>query len=104
MDDPLTSGYFSPHVGERFELQPEGGEPFEAVLERCDETTYGSHEQWLASINRVPFSLVFVAPGGEYVQQGNFTIRNEALGELTIFLVPLGPLNGRGMSYEAVFS
>jgi hypothetical protein len=92
-------------VGERFELQhQEGGEPFEAVLESCEETRYGSHERWLESIDRVPFSLVFVAPGGELVPQGTFTVRADGLGELTMFLVPLGPRRGQGMTYEAVFS
>jgi hypothetical protein len=104
MDSPLSSGYFAPHVGDHFELQLGDGEGFEVVLESCDETRYGSHEQWLQSIDRVPFSLTFLAPGGQLVPQGTFTVRHEKLGELAIFLVPLGPKGGRGMAYEAVFS
>jgi hypothetical protein len=95
----LTSETFKPHVGERFELQPEGGDAFDALLESCDETTYGSREQWLKSIDRVPFSLIFAAPGGDLVPQGTFTVRHEQLGETQIFLVPLAP--GK---FEAVFS
>jgi hypothetical protein len=95
----LTSEHFKPHVGETFELRPEAGDAFEAVLESCDETTYGDSDQWLASIDRVPFSLVFRAPGGELVPQGTFTVRHDGLGEHAIFLVPLAP--GK---FEAVFS
>jgi hypothetical protein len=104
MDEPLTSESFAPHVGERFELAPAEGDPFEAVLASCDETTYGERDQWLASIERVPFSLVFHAPGGELLPQQTFTVRHETLAELAIFLVPLGPQPDGAMTYEAVFS
>ncbi|MEA2450970.1 MAG: hypothetical protein QOG63_2902, partial [Thermoleophilaceae bacterium] len=90
MADPLTSEFFAPHVGQQFEAVPTEGEPFEAVLTSCDETTYGDRDQWLQSIDRVPFSLVFHAPGGELLPQQTFTLRHPELGELAIFLVPLG--------------
>jgi hypothetical protein len=70
----------------------------------CDESSYGEREQWLASIDRVPFSLVFHAPGGELLPQQTFTARHPELGELAIFLVPLGPQGDGAMAYEAVFS
>ena len=101
---PLTSAAFEPHVGERFELVTATGESFEVTLTSCAETSYGSPEQWLEQIDRVPFSLVFHAPGGELAPQQTFTVRHPQLGELEIFLVPLGPDRERGMTYEAVFS
>jgi hypothetical protein len=104
MDEPLTNESFAPHVGERFEIVPADGEAFEAVLASSDETTYGEREQWLASIDRVPFSLVFHAPGGELLPQQTFTLRHPELGELAIFLVPLGPASDGTVAYEAVFS
>jgi hypothetical protein len=104
MDEPLTSNFFAPHVGETFEVAPAEGEAFEALLASCDETTYGEREQWLASIDRVPFSLVFHAPGGELLPQQTFTVRHAQLGEMAIFLVPLGPQQDGAMVYEAVFS
>ena len=103
MDSPTTE-LFAPHVGETFEVVPAEGEAFEAVLASCDETTYGDRDQWLASIDRVPFSLVFHAPGGELYPQQTFTVRHSKLGELAIFLVPLGPQQDGTMAYEAVFS
>jgi hypothetical protein len=100
---PLTSATFAPHVGNRFELVPAEGESFEATLASCEETPYGSPEQWVAKIERVPFSLLFQAPGGESVPQQIFTLRHAQLGEMTLFLVPLGPRDG-AMTYEAVIS
>jgi len=104
VDERVTNELFAPHVGERFELAPSDGEPFEAVLSSCDESSYGSREQWLASIDRVPFSLVFHAPGGELLPQQIFTVRHPRVGDLEIFLVPLGPQRDGAMAYEAVFS
>jgi hypothetical protein len=104
MEEPLTSESFAPHVGERFELVPAEGDPVEAVLVSCDETSYGEREQWLATLDRVPFSLVFDAPGGELLPQQTFAVRHPQLGELDIFLVPLGPREDGAMAYEAVFS
>jgi hypothetical protein len=102
MDEPLTGDFFAPHVGDRFELVPAEGDPFEAVLVSCDETNYGERDQWLANIDRVPFSLVFHAP--RLAPQQTFTVRHPQLGELAIFLVPLGPQGDGAMAYEAVFS
>ena len=104
MADPLTREHFAPHVGERFEIAPAEGEAFEAVLVSCDETAYGEREQWLASIDRVPFSLIFDAPGGELLPQQTFAVRHPQVGEMEIFLVPLGPRQDGTMAYEAVFS
>ena len=51
---------------------------------------------------RQPFSLVVVAEG-EALPQQTLTLEHEALGELQLFLVPVGPRDG-GMAYEAVFT
>jgi hypothetical protein len=100
----LRSDTFAPHVGDTFQLTPPEGEPFEAVLTECEVTRYGDHEKWLESIGRVPFSLVFRAPGGELVPQANFELRHDGLGDFALFLVPLGPGPEGGMRYEAVVS
>ena len=100
----LVSGTFSPHVGDAFEVEPAAGEPFEVVLSSCEETPYGSPEQWKDAIERIPFSLLFHALGAERSgPQGIYTVRHADLGELELFLVPLGP-DERGMRYEAVVS
>jgi hypothetical protein len=97
----LVSETFAPHVGETFEVDPAEGPPFEAVLSSCDLTPYGSHEQQRKDLGRVPFSLVFHAQHTEAVPQQISSLRHPDLGELDLFLVPLGP-DDRGMRYEAV--
>lgn len=94
----LTSGTFAPHVGEAFEVAPAGGaESFQAVLSSCEE-----HGGAGRVAGRVPFSLVFHSADRErYWPQQIFTLRHPDLGELALFMVPLGP-DDRGMQYEAV--
>lgn len=51
---------------------------------------------------RQPFSLVFRGPRQPVLPQRIYTVTNETLGRLEIFLVPIGP-DGAGLRYEAVF-
>ena len=54
---------------------------------------------------RRPFSVVFLATGGEVLRQGIYKVRNPSLGEIEIFLVPLGPdVEKKGIRHEAVFT
>ncbi len=53
---------------------------------------------------RAPFSLQFLGPvSQQYLQQHTYQMVNEKLGELDIFIVPLGAEAGR-MRYEAIFT
>jgi hypothetical protein len=49
------------------------------------------------------FSVLFTGPLSPWLQQGTYTLLHPGMGEVTLFLVPLGPKDGR-MVYEAVFS
>jgi hypothetical protein len=101
--DTATSATFQPHVGDHFEVTPQQGEPFEAVLSSCEETTYGSPGEWRQTTRRVPFSLIFHGPAEGAVGQQTCGFRHAQLGEFDLFIVPLGP-DERGMRYEAVIS
>jgi hypothetical protein len=101
--DTATSATFQPHVGDRFEVTPQQGEPFEAVLSSCEETTYGSPADWHQAAQRVPFSLLFHGPADTPVRQQICGFRHPQLGEFELFIVPLGP-DDQGMRYEAVIS
>lgn len=52
---------------------------------------------------RQPYSLLFAGPLTPILPQAIYPLRNESLGELGIFLVPLGP-QGQIMRYEAIFT
>ena len=56
---------------------------------------------------RVPFSVLFISETEKNYGQQIYSIRHPDLGEVDLFLVPLGPRKtdaGTGMSYEAVFT
>ncbi len=58
----------------------------------------------MGSATRAPFSLIFRSPGERrHAPQQIYTVRHPELGEIEIFLVPIGP-DERGMRYEAVFT
>lgn len=61
--------------------------------------------------DRTPFSLTFRGPGDVCLQQQIVPMKHADLGELALFLVPLGPdpdapgsEEERGLLYEAVFT
>jgi len=52
---------------------------------------------------RPPFSLIFLGAGERVLPQRLYSMKHEAMGELSIFLVPVGR-DARGVSYQAVFN
>jgi hypothetical protein len=54
-------------------------------------------------VRPVPFNLVFRGPLSPLLPQRTYRLANELLGELDLFLVPLGP-DAEGQRYEAVFN
>jgi hypothetical protein len=95
MLDRLTAADFAPLLGERFELEAPGADPFEITLTSCDESPGG------AGGGRVPFSLIFHAD--VLVPQQICSIRHPKLGDLDVFVVPIEP-DARGMRYEVTFN
>jgi hypothetical protein len=49
------------------------------------------------------FSLVFLGPMSPFLPQGIYRLTHEKFGDISLFLVPIGPNRG-GMQYEAVFN
>jgi hypothetical protein len=86
---------FAVHLHTTFALNPAAGcsVPVELV-----EVNSANHSPRLDT-----FSLVFRGPKAPLVPQGLYLLQHERLGELSLYLVPVGPDNG-GMQYEAVFN
>lgn len=53
--------------------------------------------------DREPFSIVFQSVNKEPIPQQIYRLSNEQLGDLEIFIVPIGQ-DEAGVRYEAVFS
>ena len=97
--DWLTFDQFSDRVGESFALTTDGQVvPLEltAATESSEAGGQGPDGQ-----SRRQFSLVFSGP--EPLPQATYTLTHTELGELELFLVPLGP-GPQGMRYEAAFA
>jgi len=101
----ITEETFAPFVGQSFQIEAPEVEPFEAVLASCTASPHGVPDEWREQIGRVPFSLTFDAAGATTAHpQQIFSVRHPEAGAFAIFLVPLGPIAGGDMRYEAVFS
>jgi hypothetical protein len=92
----LSLESFAPHAGSAFALRSAGSP---VSLELVKVAPLGSGRPG----GRTPFSLQFLGPEGHRMEQRTWTLEHAVLGRLDIFLVPLGPVQGR-MRYEAIFS
>ncbi len=97
MLESLTKESWSEHLWTSFELTGEGSATLPLVL--VEITALGSG----AAGRRDPYSLVFRGPPAPILPQRIYRIRHGRMGELEIFLVPIGP-DGEGMRYEAIFT
>jgi hypothetical protein len=93
--ETLSISDFTPHVGTAFTIRFTDGtlEPQGTRGPRAD----------VPELRTEPFSLAFLGPLAPVLPQRTWTLEHATLGALEIFLVPLGPRDGR-MRYEAVFN
>jgi len=96
MSKLLGPADFEPHVGSDFELATGSGDNPRLTLASVQR-----HPQQ-ASPRTEPFSLLFV--GDLVLDQRIHQLRHQALGDLEIFLVPIGPDPSGTLQYEAVFN
>jgi len=95
----LTPASFEAHLNTPFQVEVGGSAPFELILSevKLHEPHPGPRAQ--------PFSVYFSGPGSPLLRQQIYKVAHEQMGELDIFLVPIGPHPKRGgMVYEAVFN
>jgi hypothetical protein len=97
--EQLQSNDFVPHLNQTFTVRLDGMEPVGLELVLITERGPGFRPG-----ARQPFSLLFLGPvSSHYLLQHMFRLEHPEMGVLDIFLVPLGPEEGR-MRYEAIFS
>ncbi|HEX6737823.1 MAG TPA: hypothetical protein VF310_06120 [Vicinamibacteria bacterium] len=98
--DQLEQGDFTPHVGTTFRLQRPQGDPLELVLVEVNAHSYLPAQAG----RRQGFSLTFRCAEPRPVPQAIYRLDHDQMGTLEVFVVPLGPHQGGGMRYEAVFN
>lgn len=90
---------FEPIQGEEFALQGVGGE--------CGLRLVRVNQLKGTGSGRAPFSLLFQGPADPVYSQQNFTLSHADIGEVTLFMVPVGrdgdPVSGPVL-YEAIIA
>ena len=92
----VTCQPFAACVGQDFEIVFTEAE---LVVKLTEARQWGSRPESI----REPFSLTFLGPANPRLRQGTYKMRNAVLGEMEIFLVPIGA-DQTSTSYEAVFN
>jgi len=92
----LTHETFAPCLGQPFQIETDAEPALDCELV---EVTPRSEQR----DGRRPFSLLFRGPAAPILPQRIYRLRHPTLGELDLFLVPIGP-SGDGIGYEAVFN
>ena len=93
----LTVETFAELVGERFALRD--GPHATLALELIEANPLGARP----GRGRMPFSILFRGPLAPVMPQRIYPLAHESLGNLELFIVPIGPRGG-GMVYEAIFT
>ncbi len=99
MLEKLTHKDFAKHLNQRFRLRSEDGELQLELIEATAIRTSGKRPDGV----RAPFSLVFRGPKEVPLAQMMYDIEHQAMGNLGLFMVPIGP-DDQGMLYEVVFN
>ena len=95
----LTEESFAENLHTKFRVRAEAPRPVELELTEVKGYPAGPHEHQ----GMVRFSLYLCGPGDAYLPQHTYTLEHERMGELDLFLVPVGR-DERGFRYEAVFN
>ncbi len=102
MPEPLKLADFLPHVGSAFTIAfPDG--TLELTLGAVEPHGVRAPRSDVPELRKEPFSLVFLGPPRPILPQRTWDLCHPVLGAQGIFLVPIGPSEGR-MRYEAVFN
>jgi hypothetical protein len=95
MIENLTRSHFEPHVGDVFAIATEGAD-VPLVLNEAKPLGTALREGGA-------FSLSFIGPASSLLPQATYPLRHAVLGEVEIFIVPVGR-HKDGVVYEAVFT
>lgn len=102
MPETPTPASFTPHVGTVFSITFTDG-TLELTLGVVEPNGARVPRPDAPDLRAEPFSLLFLGPLQPVLPQRTWDLIHPVLGPLRVFLVPLGPKDGR-MRYEAVFN
>lgn len=99
MLDKLVKEDWEQYRDENFQWKPGNLDAEPQSLKLISVSGYGQRQGG----NREAYSLLFCGSMQPIFPQGIYRITHAVLGELELFLVPIGP-QADGMGYEAVFT
>ena len=99
MPNTLSLGTFEPLVGQVVRVRFGDAAPSELTL--IEASALGTDAD--PRRQRAPFRLTFRGPPGEVAPQAIYRVEHDALGELSIFLVPVRA-DANGVIHEAIFA
>ena len=99
MAERPTQESFSRHLNTKFSVRLETPQPLE--LELVEVNGYKGDTGGQREMER--FTAVFQGPPDAFLPQQTYPLRHEEMGDLDIFLVPVGR-NEHGFRYEAVYN
>jgi hypothetical protein len=102
----LTLQLFEPQVGSTFQIMINGEPALELNLVEVNDLTIKDDPLRDPTLRSQPFELLFHGPLTPIAEQMNYELSHSELGQLAIFLVPLGPDQParQHMRYQAVFN
>ncbi len=95
MLEKLHKESFESLLHEPFHVAVTGSAGFDLDLVEVTEHLHSARQE--------SFSVFFHGPASSFIQQGMYRLCHEKLGEVDLFLVPVGR-DGDGFQYEAVFN
>lgn len=98
----LTLNDFAPHLGSKFKLPLDSGQYLDIELVEATPLNMGGARPAQLS-QRGAFSISFLAPKEAELPQQIYRLEHEVMGELEIFLVPIGRA-ANGLKCEAIFN
>lgn len=103
---------FTPYLNDYFDLvfdvpAQRAGFPANITFQLTEAEALPRYENAAPHL-RAGFSLIFAMPlfgprGTQYLPQGTYSLTHPVLGELALFMVPLGPQAGQ-MRYQVIFN
>ena len=105
MSEKKTRAMFEPCLGTKFAIHAFSGEGEDQVkvaieLELVEATELPpSSTNPKHNLRQDPFSLIFEGPKDALLEQGTYTFQHDQLGELEMFMVPVGVAE-----YEVIFN
>lgn len=99
MSKLISEAEFAANLNSTFRINAELPQPFEFKLVEVNHKNVDPTEE--PGMER--FSLVLAGPADRLLQQSTVPLTHDVLGELELFLVPIGREND-GFRYEAVFN